>query len=542
VNNSTLFSLTRRSSFLWKATLALIFGFFALGTVLSWLNPNPGISYHDIFESPDYYETGDENPDLINYSILNDKLIQALNGPDPFENKLIDLEVLLSFSAFGKTITLPEAAEVPNLSASEYAVATAYAEAKRITLDETKAATEATAQLLQPLLLLAESQPPVPYANYALALHYQNESKYMLAIAAVQSELAISQIDAAKELLIYLYFHQEDYERIEQLQTDPEYAPFIDSALLQDIALERMDWPALFTTLIPAAYANAQASMVFLALLTGIIWSAFLIRLNDAPAHLNFLLKLAIPALILGALSAHLTILVIFLQEHQLGLTEGDTLITQVIYCVAGIGMREELLKLLCFVPLLPFVLKRNDDRVTFIVASLVGLGFAVEENLNYFEMSQGISTLGRFVTANFLHLSLTGLCGLALTRAVKHGGYYINQVVNTVGLAIIAHGAYDAFIIVPELVEYGMLTSIVFILIVYRYFAEARALRRTWSSPFSMTAQLTFSLVTIIGTSFIIVAWSSGAMLGLITIASEVISVGVLLVLFYREIPEAIH
>lgn len=541
MNNSTLFSLTRRSSFLWKATLALIFGFFALGTVLSWLNPNPGISYHDIFESPDYYETGDENPDLINYSILNDKLIQALNGPDPFENKLIDLEVLLSFSAFGKTITLPEAAEVPNLSISEYIVAVAYAEAIRMPLDKTEAAPEASAQL-QPLLKLAASQPPLPYANYALALYYQNESKYSLAIAAAQNEIAYNEIDAAKELLIYLYFHQEDYELIEQLQTDPEYAPFIDNALLQDIALKRMDWPALITTLIPAAYANSQASMVFLALLTGIIWSAFLIRLNDAPAHLSFLLKLAIPALILGALSAHLTILVIFLQEYQWGLTDGDTLITQVIYCVAGIGLREELLKLLCFVPLLPFVLKRNDDRITFIVASLVGLGFAVEENLNYFEMSQGVSTLGRFVTANFLHLSLTGLCGLALARAVKHGGYCINQAVNTVGLAIIAHGAYDAFIIVPELVEYSMLTSIVFILIVYRYFAEARALRRTWSSPFSMTAQLTFSLVTIIGTSFIIVAWSSGAMTGLITIASEVISVGVLLILFYREIPESIH
>lgn len=538
MNNSTLFSLTRRSSFLWKATLALVCSFLALGTLLSWLNPTPSISYHEIFESPDDYDTSDENPVPINYSKLNDKLIETLNSPEPFETKLIDLEVLLSFGAFGKTITLPEATEVPNLTAAEYAVADAYAEAKRITLDETK---EASAQL-QPLLILAESQPPVPYANYALALYYQNVSKYPLAIAAVQNELAVNPIDTAKQLLIYLYFYQENYEQIEQLQTDPEYAPFVDSALLQDIALKRMDWPALISTLIPAAYVNAQASMVFLALLTGIIWSAFLIRLNDAPAHLSFLLKSAIPALILGALSAHLTILVIFLEEYQWGLTEGDTLITQVIYCVAGIGLREELLKLLCFVPLLPFVLKRNDDRVTFIVASLVGLGFAVEENINYFEMSQGISTLGRFVTANFLHLSLTGLCGLALARAVKYGGYCINQAVNTVGLAIIAHGAYDAFITVPQLAEYGMLTSIVFILIVYRYFAEARALRRTWSSPFSMTAQLTFSLVTIIGTSFTIVAWSSGAMLGLITIASEVISVGVLLILFYREIPEAIH
>ena len=86
------------------------------------------------------------------------------------------------------------------------------------------------------------------------------------------------------------------------------------------------------------------------------------------------------------------------------------------------IGLREEALKLLLFVPLIPFLLNRDDLEI-LTVAGLVGLGFALEENINYFQASAGLSAVGRFATANFLHIALTAMCGLTLTRAIVHRG-----------------------------------------------------------------------------------------------------------------------
>ena len=63
---------------------------------------------------------------------------------------------------------------------------------------------------------------------------------------------------------------------------------------------------------------------------------------------------------------------------------------------------------------------RSTDTGTALIVASVVGLGFAVGENVDYYQMNQGHSVFGRFVTANFLHLTLTGLVGHALVQAVQ--------------------------------------------------------------------------------------------------------------------------
>ncbi|MEN8662029.1 MAG: PrsW family glutamic-type intramembrane protease [Lentimonas sp.] len=539
MKHRNLFNRTRSSGFLWKGSFAIICSFLVIGTIISWLNPTHTISLDGVYNTPDFYDTFEEVSSLINIKKLQAVIVEELNSQRPFDEKLESFQYLITLDFGGTASLLPQAAQVPKLTASEYSVVDAFAKALSA---PSKQNDEASETHLQPLTDLTLRTPVEPYAHYALALYYYDNAQYLEAITAIQSEISTTNLDRARELLISLCLERNDYDAIERLQNDLEFAPFINSRHLQEIALARLDWPQLIKTLIPAAYVNVQPSMAFLAILTAIIWSAFLIRLNDTAAHHSTLLKLALPALILGVLSTHLTILLIFLQEHQFGLTEGDTLITQTIYCFAGIGLREEFLKLLCFVPLLPFLVKKNNELLTLIVASLVGLGFAAEENINYFEMSQGASGIGRFVTANFLHLSLTGLCGLALTRAVQHSGYYINQAINTFGLAVIAHGAYDAFIIVPELFEYSILTTIVFVLIVYQFFATVRGLRRTWTSPFSVTAQFSFSLAVVTGATFATVAWSYGAFPAFLMVATEVITLGILLVVFFREIPESIQ
>ncbi len=49
-----------------------------------------------------------------------------------------------------------------------------------------------------------------------------------------------------------------------------------------------------------------------------------------------------------------------------------------------------------------------------------MGLGFAFIENVSYFESGVLGTAMTRFLTANFLHMSLTAIAAEAVTRAVR--------------------------------------------------------------------------------------------------------------------------
>ncbi len=532
MNKNQLYELTRSSSFLWKSAACLTIAIALLGAGIWAIKPDDPsrIRHEELFLSTE----GGDSQIAINTALYEETLKAQLLQDSSFEQKLYALQYLLSINLGRSQSVLPPAKQFPNLDTQEYALLLAFSEAM-----QDKPESEGAAHAL---LKLSQSNPPAPFSNFALSLYYSTYSKNRLAIDAAKAEVANHPSSASRALLVDLYRGHDLLDEIEKLLADPEYAPVIDSFLKRDIALQTMDWPVLISTLLPVAYGDTPLSMFILALVAGASWASLLLRFNGPLGWSSFAVRLAIPALLLGALSAHLTILAIYFQEDQLGLARGDDLIGQAIYCFAGIGLREEFLKLLCFTPLIPILAKRKQEMEILIVASLVGLGFAIEENIGYFENSLGMDAFGRFVTANFFHLSLTGICGLTLTQAVMYRGSYINTAASTFGLAVLAHGAYDAFIIVPELAEYNIVTMVVFILISYQFFIWVRHLRPQWREPFSLSAHFTLGLILVFGTSYLLLAWETGPLASLDQLVGEVLSLAILLIMFYREIPEEIH
>ncbi len=528
MNDRKLYELTRSTSFLWKASLVGILAFVALASILWFIKPESrDVSYDDL-----YLYSADGTSEFAINTEKYAKIVDAeLRQETAFEEKLHALKYLLSIPTGSALFRLPEIESISGITDKEYEILTAFSTAMR----------NPKGRGPQKLLDLAQQTPPPQYANYALSLFHATYSEISKAIIASKAEISAHPTDKARILLIDIYARYELHEEIKLLQKDQDFTPLIDPFLKRNIALETMDWPVLLSTLLPIAYLGTPLSMILLVLISGTAWTFLLLRFNGKLSWSTPIVRLTIPALLLGALSAHLTILVVYFQESQLGLSTGDTLLSQAIYCVAGIGLREEFLKLLCFIPLLPFLLKRKNELEILIAASLVGLGFAIEENISYFENSQGVAAFARFVTANFLHLSLTGLCGLTLAQAFMYGGSSINAAVSTFGLAVLAHGAYDAFIIVPELSEYSVGTFIVFILISYQFFMWLRHLRVKWNDPVSISAQFTLSLIIVFGSSYLLLSWDMGPIEGLIHLGEDAVTLGILLFMFYREIPEEI-
>lgn len=532
MNKRRLYSLTRSSAFLWKSSLIAFILFVLIGSLLWLYGPrSESVSHKDL-----YLISSDENFEIaINSADYSQVLRLTLLGDSTFAEKLYALKYLANVNPDPDSNPVPASESIPNLNESEYQILIALSKAIR-SIKTNQGGTGA-----EDLKNLAREQSPPPFSNFALSLYYSSLGETDQAIESAKNETRLHPNLDSRLLLIDLYLQHSRYQELENLQQDPEFHALFDPMLKRDIALERMDWPVLIETLLPAAYQDISPSMVFLALLTGLAWGSLVLRFGGTLSLKSLAFRFALPALLLGAASAHLTILAIYLQEEQFGLGQGSDLIGQVIYCVAGIGLREELLKLLCFVPLMPFLLKRRNEMEILIVASLVGLGFAVEENISYLQYSDGMDAFGRFITANFFHFALTGMCGLALAQAFMYGGSSINNAVSTFGIAVLSHGAYNSFIIVPELGEYSFASIIILILVAYQYFRWLRHLRSEWRDPISLSAHFTLGLLLIFGVSYILLSWSIGPLQAMQILGAEVLGLGLLLIMFFREIPEDI-
>lgn len=541
MSRNKVYFRTRSVGFLWKSALIVALAIIGIGSLVSLLNDQKTSAVHrmlDLTYVEEEYELGQDQGTLLKGEI-NAILCDCLTEDRPFYEKLDDLQMVVWLMPEMEEQAFPESDAVSCLSSNEHGLAQAFWDVCResatnrfFTADQLKSS-DAAGRLNG----FADRQ--VKYANFALALSYQSLDA-AASEQALKREIELFGEDAMRERLVGFYLDGGKFDKLAALADNPDYEPYIDRCVVQEIALSRMDWPVLVRNLIPAAYENVNVAMVVLALVSGLIWMMIVLRFNGNPSIRSASVQLALPALLLGALSAHATILFIFWQEHQLGLGMGTDALGQLAYCL-GIGFREEGLKLLFFCPLIPF-LRRKTDLEILTVAGLVGLGFAIEENINYFEGSAGLAALGRFATANFLHISLTAMGGLSLARAFVHQGRDIQHAAVTFASIVAFHGLYDAFLIVGLLTDYAWLSFTVFVLLGHQYFGWLRHLRDEWRDPVSITTVFTLGVVVVTGLSYCLYAWQFGILEAFLAVSGEAFGIALILIMFYRGIPETLH
>ena len=326
--------------------------------------------------------------------------------------------------------------------------------------------------------------------------------------------------------------------------------PFVDAPdPLQRLA-EDGKWLELWWTIPEVAYLQRlSAGPVALAIFSGCWWLAFCMQAahvprrsepgRPAPGAHNPQLWLLPLAVLLGALSIWPTHFLSLWIEVRWNIEPSAELAKGLRYFILGVGVPEELAKLLCFLPLVPILLRIRSDLTALIAAGCVGLGFAVVENMGYFHGSRGGDVVGRFLTANPFHMTLTGVAGLALYRAARDPRGWGPQAVAMVGLMIFAHGLYDATIVIPELVDVAILGSIIFALVVYQFFREMRDLRTPRSETISLTATFLAGVSTVTAATFIYVSGLLDFQQACDVMAMNVLSLSLMAYLFLREMPE---
>jgi protease PrsW len=388
---------------------------------------------------------------------------------------------------------------------------------------------------------LAGREPAVRFANRILGEFYRDKRETVKALHAFEVESQFDGANYSRRQVIDLLVMREDFVRLELLKDDPKYNHLFDHRVYMKIAIVNRDYLAIARYCLPQyQLSSVEWPYILLASLIGLGWFAFCLQAMELKSFKSKEFALAVFAVVLGILSVYPTLFLVVVEDEVFHLVNRGDLPTCLLHNVAGIGLREELCKLLLFSPLLIFLRKSRNTLLVFMLASCVGLGFAIEENVMYFSHSMGISGAGRYLTANFLHMTMTGMNGVFLWHCMRDPKQYGFHFMNVFAMTVVVHGLYDAFLSEP-LNEYSFLTIVIFILISYQYFHYLRTLRSARRETLTLTGNFLLGVLFMCFVSIIFVSYYTSLFVALSMMLISLIELGIIIYMFLRELPDSL-
>jgi RsiW-degrading membrane proteinase PrsW (M82 family) len=273
--------------------------------------------------------------------------------------------------------------------------------------------------------------------------------------------------------------------------------------------------------------------------LTGACWLAFSLQAIQPSARHPYRWWMPVLAVVFGVVSIWPTGFLNFWQEHQWGLGDSDELQAGLRDNVLGVGLREELSKFVCFLPFLLPLVRRRDELAVLMVAGCIGIGFGMTENINYIAGSMGTGTLTRLLTPLPLHMTMTGLLGLAAYRACVWPKECSPQFVAMFVIIVMAHGLYDALLSIGVLQDMAIASLLIFIFLVYQFFREMRPKQALRVEPISLTANFLFCVATVAAATFVYLSAAVGWRMAGDVLVAGTVGQAVMVYMFLREMPE---
>lgn len=371
----------------------------------------------------------------------------------------------------------------------------------------------------------ADATPPMPMANHLLARQEQLSGHLDDALERHRREVAFfgdvhrDASDPCAQLAA-----REDWTGAERWIRSPEIAPVVDGDCVLEVMVHQRHWGAAMRGAIRAVAQRPEIPPLLMTITCGVAWLVFCAQLGDLRRKPRFRVPLYLGAIALGVLSIAPTLLLIEAQTQILHLKaspRGEP-IHDLVFFTLGVGFREELSKLLLFIPLWPLIRRWGTRQDVFVAGALVGLGFAVEENLGYFVHASFADGVARFLTANFLHMSMTALTASAFDDFARdpHGQAYDASI--TLFTVMGLHGIYDFFAVNHAYGNLGYFSMIVFVVLARRFLdltttavprvGERGLLLKIFALGTATTTAVTFVIASaLVGPFFALVASIEG-------------------------------
>lgn len=379
----------------------------------------------------------------------------------------------------------------------------------------------------------AQAKPPAMLASEFVGSIHKRHGQNAAALQAFFHEgLSFPDAAASREEALRLAVTQRNLDVLRLIAAQPGWVeachPLLQNhagALLGDVW---MQWRGL----IYHRFNVIPYGLIALAFFAATLWYFILVQHSD---HERWRWIRPMAPLMAGVCSVWPTISLAQWQDFYQGMTSDAPFPHDLIYYLLGVGLREEGCKLVLFTLFLPWLLWRRAPGLALLTGAFIGLGFSLEENIDYYEDYGGMIAWTRFLSANFLHISLTGICAHSFYHMLRTRFAQAAEFIATFLAAVAAHGAYD-WLGAAKLGDNGWLSIIVLVLSVSKFIdllaEETRPFRRT----IAPRAVFTFGSAVLIAVSFILGAWSTRSMEGVAEAGQECLSMVPIAILYWRK------
>ena len=390
---------------------------------------------------------------------------------------------------------------------------------------------------LQQLEQKARAMPPEMLAAELFGSLQKRRQNLPAAMEAFYTEgLHFAEATTSREEALHLAVTQRDLKLLRAMAGQPgwiEHSPPLlqhhAGSLLGDVW---MQWRGLFRHRLN----EIPYGMLALACFAAALWYFILVQHSD---HERWRWARPVAALTAGVASVWPTLTILAYQEFVQGMTPEAPFPHDLIYYLVGVGLREEGCKLLLFALFLPWLLWRRTPGLALLTGAFIGLGFSLEENIGDYQDFGGSIAWTRFLSANFLHISLTGICAHSLYRMLLTRFAKADEFIITFFLAVAAHGGYD-YLSDDKLDDHGWLSIIVLVISAARFIDLLGEETRPVGLTIAPRAVFTFGSAILIAISFILGAWSTRTMAGVAAAGQECLSMVPIALLYWRKFENA--
>ncbi len=365
------------------------------------------------------------------------------------------------------------------------------------------------------------------------------EGKRREALDAYRREGRFDEAPEARRRAFSLAISLEDKEALLRMCADPRYLREAGSESVSRAARITGDGWLVLRAVAKAQWRRLSQPLVLpLAFLAAGVWYLLLVYTGSGERGRWFRY---LPPVFAGVMSVWL--LHYWMEASPYGMNHDDqkTAGHEIVQWILYVGVPEESVKLALFSVFLPLLLRRGSAPKAALTAGCVGLGFALDENLGYYLREGGQVAVGRLVTANFLHVALTGVAGSALYELVRSRFHRAAEFLAAFLGVCVAHGVYN-FATTSSAQALGVdLAGIIVLAVAARiYFDrlkpdEGELRRRTLSA----TSVFCIASALLVAATMIVTVWQRNSMSGATEALRSVLSVFPVALIYVRELRE---
>lgn len=387
------------------------------------------------------------------------------------------------------------------------------------------------------LMILAHQPQPVAWANAAVADLFRRHGDLERARDYMVRELQYHPTPAARAKLVETLARGGGFTLLAPFADDPKFAPHISSTLRVQLALHEHRWAEAARALVVVEREALRPLPLIAALVAGFAWFLIAVQAGQPRGMSSFRTVAPFFAMLLGVVASWPAHFISAWQEEIVGLRLTGEFLTDFTFYIGSVAPREELLKLLFVAPFLPWLLRRKSPLETLIVSGCVGLGFAIEGNLQSYQHAGPDGAFGRLLTANFFHLAATGMLGLALVDLIESRGRRIIGFLGTLVGIMTASAVYNTFMSVPGARWLSAASMLSFFVLSLVFFHELRLWRDHATDQLYLSATLVFALSLLTGAMLVCAATQLGFAEAVRALAFNAAGLVLIVAIFFRQL-----